>query len=234
MNLKKAVAAIEQYGLCLTFPIDNSKATPSLWYHFHPKSKMRWEWDSGGDNRVAELWYLREELSRSKKVVYAKWFKGRATFFSKKMFVALLSHLNRNPAARMNWPAESQKLLSMLEENSPMSTKELKKEAELTGKYLEGIYTRSMKRLWEHLLIVGFGEVDDGAFPSLAVGSTENLFEELWKDAFSPAVKSYEKLLAPLFHEQPMVQKQVDRILKQDQASGSIKPSVDLSFFMKP
>ena len=31
--------------------------------------------------------------------------------------------------------------------------------------------------------MVGFGEVDDGAFPSLAVGATSLLFDELWKDA---------------------------------------------------
>jgi hypothetical protein len=38
-----------------------------------------------------------------------------------------------------------------------------------------------MKELFTRLLIVGFGEVEDGAFPSLAVGATELLFEDLWK-----------------------------------------------------
>jgi hypothetical protein len=32
-------------------------------------------------------------------------------------------------------------------------------------------------------LIVGFGEVDDGAFPSLAVGATELLYDDLWRQA---------------------------------------------------
>jgi len=32
------------------------------------------------------------------------------------------------------------------------------------------------------VLSAGFGEVEDGAFPSLAVGATELLFEDLWRD----------------------------------------------------
>lgn len=40
---------------------------------------MHWEWDDAGDKRVADLWHLREELSRSgERVVYTKWFQNRA------------------------------------------------------------------------------------------------------------------------------------------------------------
>jgi len=39
-----------------------------------------------------------------------------------------------------------------------------------------------MKELFMRLLIVGFGEVEDGAFPSLAVGATELVFEDLWRE----------------------------------------------------
>jgi hypothetical protein len=40
-----------------------------------------------------------------------------------------------------------------------------------------------MKMPFAKLLIVGFGEVDDGAFPSLAVGATELLHDDLCRDA---------------------------------------------------
>lgn len=40
-----------------------------------------------------------------------------------------------------------------------------------------------MKDLFSRLLIVGFGEVEDGAFPSLAVGATELLFSDIWTQA---------------------------------------------------
>jgi hypothetical protein len=138
---------------------------------------MRWEWDSeGADNRVAELWHLREEISRSGKVVYAKWFQGRATLFSKEIFSSLLAAL---PTDRIELSRGARQILQALEENSPLSTKELKKSCPLAGAGQARLYERALKELWGALLIVGYGEVDDGAFPSLAIGATSVLFEDL-------------------------------------------------------
>ena len=55
--------------------------------------------------------------------------------------------------------------------------------AGLQGRANEAAYNRALKELWSRLLIVAYGEVDDGAFPSLAVGSTKVLFEDLWRKA---------------------------------------------------
>jgi len=74
-------------------------------------------------------------------------------------------------------------VLRLLEDDSPLSTKELKKRAKLEGRFQETAYNRALKELWKRLLIVGFGEVDDGAFPSLAMGASEVMFEQLWRDA---------------------------------------------------
>jgi hypothetical protein len=52
----------------------------------------------------------------------------------------------------------------------------------LQGRANEAAYSRGMKDLFTRFLIVGFGEVEDGAFPSLAVGATELLFEDLWRE----------------------------------------------------
>jgi hypothetical protein len=60
---------------------------------------MRWEWDSDGDDRVAGLWHLREVLSRSREVVYVKWFQGRATFFSFEVFENMLAYLGAHAFA---------------------------------------------------------------------------------------------------------------------------------------
>jgi hypothetical protein len=51
------------------------------------------------------------------------------------------------------------------------------------GKFWESTYQKALKELWERLLIVGWGEKDDGAFPSLNMASTKLFFEDLWKDA---------------------------------------------------
>jgi hypothetical protein len=79
--------------------------------------------------------------------------------------------------------------------DSPLSPKQLKEMVELQGKSLEAIYTRAMKQLWNSLLIVGFGEIEDSSFPSLAVGSTQLIYEELWLQALTMNAGQAEKEL---------------------------------------
>jgi hypothetical protein len=174
---KTAINAINQHGILLVFPIQNREEPPSLWRVLHPNTKMRWEWDAGGDGRVAELWHLREKLSRSGEVVYTKWYQNRATFFSRELFAASLAYLNAR-AALLGQSART--LLELLEESSPQSNKVLKASYNRLEK---GKFELAAKELWARLLIVGFGEVDDGAFPSLALGATSVLFDDLWRES---------------------------------------------------
>ncbi len=48
-------------------------------------------------------------------------------------------------------------------------------------KYATLVFEKSMRTLWPRLLIVGFGEVEDGAFPSLAIGATQTLLKNCGK-----------------------------------------------------
>lgn len=178
-NAARAVEAINKHAILLVYPIKNQSEPGSLWSVLYPGSEMVWEWDADADARVSSLWILREELSRSSQVVYAKWYQGRATFFSRECFVQLLAYLR----PRQAFPAKSQEILENLEMDSPLSTKQIKEAAELQGKFFEAEYNRAMKALWNRLVIVGFGEVDDSSFPSLAVGASKNLFEELWLES---------------------------------------------------
>ena len=180
MNHKKAVSLINSNGSLLVFPIDNRKEPSSLWHEFYPRSKMEWKWDSSGDTRVSDLWWLMKKLSGSGEVVYAKWYQGRATFFSKELFTALLVYSRMFSEDHSRLSRYARDLLDTLESDSPLSTKQLKKLTGLQGKDNERFYNRGMKELFTHFLIVAYGEVDDGAFPSLAVGSTKNLFEDLF------------------------------------------------------
>jgi hypothetical protein len=176
-NAERAYEAVERLGIVLVYPIANARQPPSLWYELHPKTKMRWDWnDDGADDRVVALWHLRNEMAASGDVAYGKWFRGRATFFALDVFHAMLAELGDERGL----PRESQEILELLRERSPMSTKELRAEAGLQGKPFEGIFTHAMKALWSRLLVVGVGEVEDGAFPSLAVSATEMMFEDLW------------------------------------------------------
>lgn len=175
IRYKSAVSRINEKGALLVFPVNNRKEPPSLWSEFYPRIKMRWEWDESGDDKVSDLWYLMKKLSASREVVYSKWYQGRATFFSREVFTALLKLRSEAPLSRT-----ASEILEVLENDSPLSTKQLKKITELQGKDNEKFYNRAMKELFSGFHIVAFGEVDDGAFPSLAVGATKLLFEDLW------------------------------------------------------
>jgi hypothetical protein len=178
-QLEQAIAASERRGILLVFPIANRPEPRSLWSELHPRSVMRWEWDEGGDPRVHALWHLREELARSRRVVYSKWFKNRATLFSKPVFRAMLGDLLGRGDLVSGLGREARGLLDILEDDSPQSTKALRRASGLP----DNRFQAQLKALWARLLIVGVGEVDDGSFPSLAVGATHLLFEDEWNAA---------------------------------------------------
>lgn len=183
LNQRSAISKINKRGALLVFPIHNRPQPHSLWAEFFPRSRMRWEWDDSGDNRVGEMWYLMKRLSDCRKVVYSKWYQGRATFFSRELFTAMLAVYQRTGELSRGLLPESQIILETLESDSPLSTKELKRFTDLQGKENEAAYNRATKELFSRLLVVAFGEVDDGSFPSLAIGATRLIYEDLWNEA---------------------------------------------------
>jgi hypothetical protein len=212
-----AIEAICQHGILLVYPLAGKEDPRSLWQVAYPRSKMRWEWDENGDDRVASLWHLREQLSRSRQVIYAKWFQGRATFFSLELFQALLALQLRAPRWREKLSRDAKELLAILEEESTQSTKQLKRTSGLVGRNLESTYTRAMKELWSRNLIVAYGEVDEGAFPSLAVGATKLIFEDLYLEAESMSAAQSLKIITPVFSASPALQR---FYLRQGKALG--------------
>lgn len=179
---QKIIKAIEDNGCLLVYPLDNRKEPKSIWSCLYPRTAMRWEWDESGDNRVGELWVLRTQLSESRDVVYAKWYRNRATFFSKEVFVNLVAYLGSSQG-QVSLTRDSQEALDLLLTDSPQSTPTLKENLGLRGRFLEGQYNRTLKPLWNYLFLVGFGETEDSSFPSLNIGASASLFEELWVES---------------------------------------------------
>ncbi len=203
----KCLDVINKSGFCLVYPIPGRPQLPSLWQALHPRSKMRWEWNEDGDDRVAQLWRLREKLSRSGEVVYMKYIQRRATFFSKEVFSWLLNASGSTHVPLRLRSPHAKALFEALEEKSPLSTKELKKLTGLRGKDFEREFDSGMRELWDRALVVGWGEKDDGAFPSLQVGLSQYLFEEEWKMARQMAPFSGAKNLLEYFGSQsPLIQ----------------------------
>lgn len=189
LQLETAIDSIREHGVLLVFPTNNQQMPHSLWSEFFPKRRMVWDWNEDSDHRVGDMWQMMKRLSQCREVVYSKWYQGRATFFSLELFTAMIALRRSHEMARHDLSETARVLYEVLENNSPLSTKQLKGLTDLRGRLNEGNYSRGMRELFTRFLIVGFGEVDDGAFPSLAVGATELLFEELWKEGkeLSPA-----------------------------------------------
>ncbi len=207
--MKKAIQAINRDGIILVFPMDNRKDPHSLWYELHPKTKMRWEWDDEGESKVADLWHLRTQLSTTREVVYTKWFRNRATYFSRDLFTACLCLSLRNTPTL---PKESKEILEALRMDSPLSTKQIKESVQLQGRMLESLFNKSMKKLWDPFLIVAFGEFEDSSFPSLAVGATQTLFEDLWKEALEMKPRDAQKIIDEKMPEGTLWRKYWDKI----------------------
>ncbi|MBL7544016.1 MAG: hypothetical protein JNL11_09375 [Bdellovibrionaceae bacterium] len=212
-TIRMAVQFINDHGLLLVFPVNNKVTPKSLWSQFYPRTKLKWEWDDNGDQKVFKMWQLMKELSTSKDVVYSKWHAGRATFFSREIFVAMMVVLKHAGVWQARLSSEARALLAELESDSPLSTKELKKRTGLQGKINVGLYNRGMKELFSRLLIVGFGEVDDGAFPSLAVGATQHIYEDLWLDVLNLEINCAKNCIDQFMPKGTEFRKSFDRIL---------------------
>lgn len=207
---QKAIQAINRRGLLLVYPIHNRPQPLSLWSELHPGTKMRWEWDDDGDAKVANLWHLRAQLSESREVVYTKWYQNRATFLSREAWAAMYK-LSRQWKPQ-KWTRESDEVLEVLDSDSPLSTRQIKEAVNLQGKLLESTYERAMRPLWQHLDIVGFGEIEDSSFPSLAVGSARVLFEDLVQESESMTNKQAQQIFEKFLPEKSLWLKFWNRI----------------------
>lgn len=230
-KMSDAIKAINRNGVLLVFPNNNKPTPKSIWSEFYPKTKLKWEWDDNGDQKVFKMWQLMKELSTCKDVVYSKWQSGRATFFSRELFVALIAVLKNEAPLTFKLSVQAKALLTELESDSPLSTRDLKKLTGLQGKDNEGSYNRGMRELFSRFLIVGFGEVDDGAFPSLAVGATQHIYEDLWLEATELDLESAQERvdqLMPMGTEFRKYFEKVRSTLKnQNSVSGKSKSLAD-------
>ncbi|MBX9766385.1 MAG: hypothetical protein K2X47_03860 [Bdellovibrionales bacterium] len=221
MKPPKAISHICQHGALLVFPLANKKEPLSLWSLFFPRTKMKWEWNDDGDDRVAKLWSLMKTLSQRTEVVYSKWYLGRATFFSRPLFTAMLSLLS-TAKTEPKLSVTARAILDVLEMDSPLSTREIKSRTDLQGKLNEATYSKAMKELFSKMLIVAHGEVEDGAFPSLAVGATRLLFEDLWNESLTLPADSAQQIVEKLLPEDSAFRKYFEK-MKRDHDTPSDK-----------
>lgn len=211
MTKVKIIKAIEQAGILLVYPIQNQKEPPSIWHALYPKSRMSWDWAETADDRVVDLWHQRTLLSESRRVVYAKWFQGRATFFSRPVFAAMLRVLDSHDRQR-TLPEEAAAVYRLLLDDSPQTPKMLREALGLEGRSNEARFSRGLAELWRRLVVVGFGELDEGSYPSLQIGATKHLFEDLWDEAAELSLEEAEARLERVLPPDSAFARQLKRL----------------------
>jgi hypothetical protein len=203
LTVKDAVSHLDHHGALLIFPIKNRTEPISLWQCFFPRKAMKWEWTEDADDGVVQLWHLRALLSSSRRAVYTKWYQGRATVLSLKLFRMMIGVVAQQPDPLHGLSLEARAILEVLEDDSPLPTKRLRSLAELSGKENERAFSKAMRELWSRLLIVGYGEVEEGGFPSLAVGATRLLFEQEWEEGGEISPVERERVVVSTLSHQP-------------------------------
>jgi hypothetical protein len=147
--------------------------------------------------------------------VYAKWFRGRATFFSRAIFVPILALLGTTRAEALRRNANASRLYEELLDNSPQTPRRLRQAVDLTGSHNRGDYERGVKLLWEQLVIVGTGEVDEGQFPALAMGATRHIHEDLWEEAYGMEPRDAEARCRRLLPAASPFSRFLDRLMRK-------------------
>ena len=162
-----AVRFIDAVGYCLLFPIKNLPL-PSLYYAV---ARRDIHLGPGWDKYCEKIWHWKDELPRSRRAFYAKYFKGRGTFIS----LGLLAHFlaaNQTPAApgdhecfyaagRISHDART--IWAALEQHGPLATLELRHACKMDSQAGNARFKRAMLQLQRLLLVVHFGAEQETA-----------------------------------------------------------------------
>lgn len=90
--MNKFANVIQDKGMLLMFPIKNEKDPDSFWPHVFPRSKFFWDWTKDTDPKIFKIRTIIDELLNNDQIIQAKWYKNRATFFSKETFQHMLAY----------------------------------------------------------------------------------------------------------------------------------------------
>ncbi len=179
-SLASAVALIEERGCVAVFPDTARKSSPwvSLWELYYPRSPFRWNWEEGADPRVVRLWWLKDELARSKRVVYGRFFGNRPVFLS----LGEAAKIVKNHPQPQSLSALARECLSQLEDNSPLTKRMISRELRKSGyEFSRSEIDRALLDLQKSFRIVSLGdsEREAGPMPSSEYAATALVFPQL-------------------------------------------------------
>ncbi|MEO5668509.1 MAG: hypothetical protein ABIR96_10655 [Bdellovibrionota bacterium] len=179
LGLKSALDQVERVGRVAIFPEKNKKKNSivSLWEIFYPRTKMKWEWDEAADNRVVKLWWLKNEIAQTQKVLYGRFFGNRPVLVSKKEALKILVTLEPRRHSRL-----ASEILSRLEDNSPQTKRMLGRALRDDGwEPTKSEFEKALLDLQRDFKIVNLGdsEREKGPMPSTEYATLALIFPDV-------------------------------------------------------
>ncbi len=178
-NLQSAIREVERLGRVAIFPEKNRKKSSiiSLWELFYPRTPMRWEWDESADKGVVKLWWLKNEVARTQKVLYGRFFSNRPVLVSLAEAQRILKSLKSQPLSPL-----AREILLRLEDNSPQTKRMIGRELRGDGwEPTRAEFERALLELQRNFKIVSLGdsEREKGPMPSSEYAALALLFPNL-------------------------------------------------------
>jgi hypothetical protein len=175
-----AVRFIDAVGFCVLFPI-KGLMLPSLYFAAARRLPVTW------DRNAQRIWDWKSQLPHRRRAFYAKYFKGRGTFFSVKLLAHFLTmedaaaqpadHARFYAAGRIS--ADARDLWEALEKHGPLATLELRHACKMESFAGNKRFKKAMLELSRRLLVVHFGaEQETRAWPSSRFELTSRAFPD--------------------------------------------------------
>lgn len=174
-RLAKYLDFINQQGVVSVFPSKSRKAPLSLFKFLHPRSEFSWVWDEHGDDKVVKLWWLKNEIAATRKVLYGRFFTGQPVFVSLQQAKILQAN-----AQRRHLGALETYILEQLNLSSPQTLRMLKRQAKHEGvEFLRSDWQRALLGLQKQFLVSSLGDStrENGPMPSTEYTSLEHFYD---------------------------------------------------------
>jgi len=174
-RLRSCLEFIQREGVVSVFPAKGKRALPSLFRFLHPRSSFSWVWDENGDDKVVKLWWLKNEIAASKKVLYGRFFTNQPVFVAFARAKELRAQVQRVPLGELD-----RYVLELLEQNSPQTLRMMKRQARLEGRdFLRSEWQKSLLKLQKQFLICSLGDStrESGPMPSTEYVALEHFFD---------------------------------------------------------
>lgn len=239
---KDAVDFIQSVGFCFAFKSEQSEL-PSLWHAVKGERRPETPDLIHRDPQVNFTWSLKDTLPQKKHAFYGKFIKNQPTFISAD-FVPYFFILNANVGnADSTWEnfvhkhiSEAEKrVLDVIMETHPITTIELRKKIEATGKYIRPVFDKSVQELERKMYIMEVGRMDHPltSIWDLVVSHFDNMKDminsleendarnKILEKYFETQLVSNEKRIVELFNWQP---KDIENSLNFLKEKGSLIP----------